>query len=96
MNLRGFLRQEISLERKISENDWGDATYSAPKIFPARKELKQKRVVSASGGEEITSTTRLLLVDQVALGDKVDGEQVVAVESIVDVSGKTLGYTAYL
>lgn len=96
MNTRHFLRQQVTVERSTGETEWGDSSYSAPEILPARKELKQGRVVSASSGEVISSTTRLWMADQVALGDKVDGEQVVAVESIVDRGGKTLGYACYL
>lgn len=95
MNLKGFLRQTISWESKTGESDWGDSTYAAPVSLVARVEEKQRRVLNAAGNE-VLSETRVMLVDEVAVGDRLDGKQVQARESIVDVGGNTLGWTVFL
>lgn len=95
MNLRGFLKQTTSWEAKTGENDWGDPTYAAAVSLPARVEEKQRRVLNASGNE-VLSETRVMLVDEVAVGDRLDGSVVQARESIVDVGGNTLGWTVFL
>lgn len=96
MNLRGFLRQTTSWEAKTGENDWGDPAYATAVSLPARVEEKQRRVLNASGNEVLFSETRVMLVDEVAVGDRLDGKQVQARESIVDVGGNTLGWTVFL
>lgn len=102
MNLRGFLRQTTLWEAQVKDgsgdpvlNDWSEPTYAAPASLPARVEEKQRRVLNASGNE-VLSETRVMLVDEVAVGDRLDGSQVQARESIVDVGGNTLGWTVFL
>lgn len=95
MNLKGFLKQTTSWEAKTGESDWGDPTYAAPVTLRARVEEKQRRVLNAAGNE-VLAETRVMLVDEVAVGDRLDGKQVQARESIVDVGGNTLGYTVFL
>lgn len=47
-------------------------------------------------GSEVLSTSRVMTVEELQLGDLVNGREVQARESIVDVAGKTLGWTLYL
>lgn len=95
MNIKGFLKQTVSYEPKTGASDWGDSTFGAPITLPARVEEKQN-MVRAAGGIEVLSTTRIMLVQEVQVGDRLNGLEVQGRESIVDVSGKTLGWTVYL
>lgn len=95
MNLQGFLRQTVSWEAKTGESDWGDATFGDPVTLPARVEERQN-MVRAAGGLQVLATTKVMLVQEVAIGDRINGLDVQARESIVDVGGNVLGWTVYL
>lgn len=95
MNLQGFLHQTTSWEARVSENEWGDPIYASAVELQARVEEKQRRVLNAAGNE-VLSETRIMLVDEVDVGDRLDGAEVQARESIVDVGGNILGYTVFL
>ena len=95
LNLRGFLKQTISLERLTGVDDWGTPSFAPAVTLPARKEEKQK-LVRSTDGAEVLATTRVLVVDEVVIGDRIDGRDVQARESVVDVGGRLLGWTVYL
>lgn len=97
MNLRGFLKQTVRYERKADTDEWGSPSYEPEVTVPARIEEKQK-LVRDGDGTEVLATTRVLLLaePEPRIGDHVNGQDVQARESIVDVGGTLLGWTVYL
>lgn len=73
----------------------GQATLTPARQIPARIEEKQKQVRDSTGSE-ILATTRVMLVEEVKVGDRINGRPVVARENIVDVGGRVLGWTVFL
>lgn len=95
MNLKGFLRQTVSYERRTGEDDWNYPTFDDPVTLPARVEEKQN-LVRAAGGQQVLATTKVMLAQEVQIRDRINGLDVQARESIVDVSGRILGWMAFL
>lgn len=95
MNIKGFLRQTVAWQQKTGENEWGNAAYASPVVLPARVEKKQN-MVRSPGGTEILATTRVMLIQEVDIGDTLDGQEVQARENLVDIQGRVLGWVAFL
>jgi hypothetical protein len=95
VNIRRFLRQQVSYEARVSVDDWNRPTFAPAVTLPARVEETQAQVRSP-GGVLVMATTRVMLAREVYIGDKINGLEVQARKSIVDIAGKTLGWTVYL
>jgi hypothetical protein len=93
--ISGFTNQTVSYEKRTGKSNYTGITYAPAVEIPARKELRQTRVRNAQGSE-VLSTTYVLTEHSVALGDKIDGLEIQALESIVNKGGRLLGYEAYL
>ncbi len=94
-NLGKYLKQSVTVRRRGSRDFYGEITYEDPVTLPARLEEKQNMVRNNQGTENL-STTRVMTVAELKVGDLVNGLEVAARESIVDISGRTLGWTTYL
>jgi hypothetical protein len=96
VDLRRFLKQTVSYQRKTGENDRSEPLFGEPaRTLPARVDEEQ-RAVRGAGGVEVVSTTNVMLVEEIQVGDKIDGLDVQARESMVDIDGATVGWIAYL
>lgn len=87
--------QTVSLERYSGTNAYGEATYETAEDIPARIEEKQNLKRDQQGVERLFST-RVLTVEEVALGDLINGNTVEARENIVDFFGEIMGWRSYL
>ena len=93
MNLAPLLRQQVQWTVRSSTNDRGDPSYAAPTTVPGRAVGKLKDVI-AKDGEVVTASTQFTLLDEPAIGDLLDGREVIAVSTLVAFNGSTAGYSA--
>jgi hypothetical protein len=90
-----YANQTVTLERKSGTNDYGDASYDDPVTISARYEPRSGLRRSITG-DEVAVESLVLTEIPLSLGDLVEGSSVRRVETIVDKSGRILGYQAYL
>ena len=57
---RGF-KDTVTIEAYVSQNAYGEPTYGSPTTYPARVEIKSRRI-AGSGGVEIAARGRVLLL----------------------------------
>lgn len=94
--ISGFTNQTATLRVKLPGGDgFGGDAYGEPETVRCRKERRQQWV-SDPNGVQVKSTTYVLTERVLNVGDEIDGRRIVAVEDVVDKSGKTLGSESYL
>lgn len=96
MNRSDFVRmlhQRICWEQTSGTSNRGDRTYGAPVTVRGRASAKLRDVFS-NAGEVTTVTTQVLMLEQPAIGDLLDGREVVTVTQLVDYRGQLVGYQA--
>ena len=71
----------------------GEPVY-APAVSLACRSVDKSKNIIAKDGETITVTASVTLFDPVAIGDLLDGREVVGLNSLVTVGGATIGYQA--
>jgi hypothetical protein len=90
----------VSWRARTGQGDWGDAAFSAPVTIRAYVQEELRRVRSP-GGDELTATTAVKVVEPASVGDRLtlegqtEEQDVVARESI-NHRGRTIGYWCYL
>lgn len=89
--LTSWLNQTVSWESLTSTDAWNTPTYGAPSTIAARKE-ESRREASGPGGLEIRQGNLVWVEEDIAVGDKVDGEIVQGRNSLTDMDGITVGY----
>lgn len=95
MELTPYLNQECSYQSVDTIQETGDKTYKSAVTVATRRVSKAKRE-EANGKEKIINVTEYLLEDIVpVLGDKIDGEEILAVEELVDFDGTIIGYRCF-
>jgi len=72
LNLRGFLKQKVTIERKAGTNPYGETSYSPPEQIPALFQ-PDDGLIRTSTGQEVQAESSLLTVGRVNLGDLVSG-----------------------
>lgn len=87
--------QVVTLQRKSGTDSFGKVTYSGPVEIRARYVEKQQRIVNPQG-VEVTSSAEVTVVNEVAIGDKINTRTVQGRETVVSKPGKTLGLRLYL
>lgn len=97
--MKKYLKQTVAVTTQTTPGGgfYGDSpppTY-ATRTVPARKTIKQNEVRSA-GGTEVIASTEVWLLDEVAIGDTIDGEAVQDRENVIDKNGRVLFWRAYL
>lgn len=97
MDIAADLNGTVVWEAKTGEDDWGNPSHDPPVELPAFVDEAMRRVRTASG-DEVTSTTTVLVAPTPGpnLGDRIDGRDVVARESITDIDGENRGWWLYL
>lgn len=96
MNLTRFLFQTVTWQQVASTNDRDDPTYAAGVSLAARK-MQRLRDVIGKDGEVTTATNEILLGpngSSVSVADLIDGREVVAIQTRVDIHGNVVGYLA--
>ncbi len=93
MDISYLLRQTVSWATVASIGERGDITWNAPTTVAARV-VQKRRDLFAKNGEVVTTTSSVTMLAQPSIGDALNGREVVSVDSLVDASGATVGYTA--
>ena len=89
--LTSWLNQRVSWEALTSEDAWEGSTYSDAVTIVARKE-EGVREVAGPGGLERHQINTVWVAQDVALGDRIDGEIVQGRTSLTDMDGSIVGY----
>jgi hypothetical protein len=89
-----LLRQQVTWQVRTGLDSRSDPTYATAKNVPARVVLKTHDVIGKDG-ENVTATTCYTLTVQPAIGDLLDGREVVVVNGMTTVGGDTIGYQAF-
>jgi hypothetical protein len=94
--IRRFTNQRVRYRPAAGEDPrTGRTILGDEREIPARYE-EHHRLVRTNDGSEVTATTEVLMLEEPALGSRIEGREVIARESIVDKGGRVLGWTAYL
>lgn len=93
MNLAQLLHQTVQWEARASLDDRDDATY-APAVPLQARSAGQVKDVIGKDGEVTTTVNAVMLLQEVGIGDLLDGREVITIVSMVDVAGNTIGYRA--
>jgi hypothetical protein len=91
VNVDRWLNQSVSWEAFSSGDGWEGNTYADAVTIPARKEA---RVIETAGpgGLEVRQANTIFVTEDVAVGDKIDGEIVQGRDSGTLISGSTVLY----
>lgn len=95
MNLAGLLAQSVSWQAIVATDDRDDPTYGSIVTLSARK-VQRLRDIIGKDGEITTATNQITLPADatVAVGDLIDGREVIAISDMVTYAGATVGFTA--
>lgn len=90
-----YLNQSVQWEKCAGHDEYGKAEYDAIREIKARKVDMQKLITDDYGRQTIAKTV-VLTTEDVSVGDLIDGDKVVSVESAIDRWGRVVGKQAYL
>ena len=95
MDISRLLGQRVSWEAITSTNDRDDPTYAQPVSLACRKVQRLKDLIGRDG-EVTTATNQITLPPSatVAIGDRLDGREVIALSDMVDFAGISSGLQA--
>lgn len=93
--ISGFANQAVELEKAGGTDGSGDHVPGEKRTIRARFEpaFGSKRTAT---GELVEVESYVLSEAEIALGDRIEGSEVVRVETIIGKNGKVLGYEAWL
>ena len=95
MQITQYLQQECNYQTVTTELATGDKQYGDVQVIPCRKVTKLKKE-ETKGVDRMLNVTEYLLEDVVpALGDLIDGDEILAMEDIIDFDGSTIGYRVF-
>ncbi len=86
-----LLKHVVSWERQTSADAWGTVGHEDPVNIPAFKTART-REVTGPGGLEIHSIWEIATLEEVLVGDKLDGQVVQGVAGRTSLDGETVGY----
>lgn len=95
MDITRLLVQSVSWEAVATTNDRDDPTYGPAVVIPARKVQRLKDLIGKDG--EVTTAANQVTFGafvNVAVGDLLDGREVIALTTMVDYRGVTIGQVA--
>lgn len=95
MDISRLLNQSIAWEAVASTNDRDDPIYASPVTLPCRVIARLKDIIGKDG--EVTTATNQITIPtsaSVSVGDLLGGREVVAITTMVDYSGNTVGQQA--
>ena len=92
--LAPWLKQSVSWEAFTGGDDWEGRQYPTTRTISARKEEARNEAFAATGPEVRQAYTIWVNPAEadVKVGDRIDGEVVVARNSLVDLDGRLVGY----
>lgn len=85
-----YLNQTVQWEKCSGHDEYGKAKYEDAKEVMVRKVDAQKLVVD-DYGKQIVANTTVLTTEDISVGDLIDGDRIVSVESAVDRWGRVVG-----
>lgn len=88
------LRQSVSYRQALSQDERADRTYGEAFDVQARKVSISKDMI-AKDGEMTAAQNRVTLLFEPSIGDQLDGDEVIRVDSLTDYRGVTVGWQAY-
>ncbi len=95
MNVLRLLRQSVAWQPVTSVNGRDDPVYGVAVAVPARKVQRLKDLIGKDG-EVTTATNQITLGPSVtvSVGDLLDGREVIAISTMTDYRGATVGQQA--
>ena len=95
MEITGILNQSVVWKAVASTDDRDDPTYASPVTLSCRKVQRLKDLIGKDG-EVTTATNQITLAanSTVAIGDLLDGREVVALVDMVTIQGQSVGHMA--
>lgn len=94
MNLTRLLKQTVEWEGQTPADAYGQRMYLFPTTLICRKTPVSKQFLTKEGELLITSI-QTITIDPVAIGDLLDGREVIEVSAMVDIDGSTIGYKSF-
>ncbi len=91
MNIKPFLKQTATYQaRTQTHTAWGDASYEPPVQIKVRRTQKMKTVRKQNEWRTLLMT-QYMTAHNVKPGDRIDGEEIWAVEDLRGLDGKLIG-----
>jgi hypothetical protein len=97
-----YCNQTVSFQKKQYDasgdakyDEYGEPLFSSAKSILVRKTGVTKRVLNAQGNETISQVT-VMTMDDVSVGDKIDGKTVINIQEAVDFDGNFVGKLVHL
>jgi len=90
-----YLNQKCVYLAANGVDRYGNANYKRSREIKCRKEYATK-LVRKNNGDEVISNVTVITLQQVKPLDKIDGEEVISVSSMVTRSGRVIGWECYL
>ena len=96
MRLNRYTNQDVQYTPFAEGRDpYGERTMGTTRTIKGRKEEKQN-VVRNQYGAELLSSAVVLTIEEIQLGELLDGLEVQARENYVDRRGNVVGWRSYL
>lgn len=95
MDISRYLNQKAQHRRASGRDEWGNAVQESQRTIPVRRTTKARQR-SSKGELALVSATEYMTNERIAVGDLLDGEEVQAVEEIIDFDGSYIGCKAFL
>ena len=93
MKITPFLNKTATYEARQGEDGWGKHQFAAPKQIRVRITTKYK-LLKTKTGHEFINVTEYMTEQPLKLGDRIDSNELQAVESIEDLKN-TIGWLGY-
>lgn len=95
MQITGFLKQTATHEPLLPTTDaWGDQKYG-PAVEIAVRKTRSEKASRKGQSYKVDYQTKYLTAVLVNNGDRLDGQEILQVEDIVDFAGNRIGTTSY-
>ena len=92
--ITNYANQSLTWKKVSSINEYNEPTYSTSTI-KGRKQTGFKLIRNAQG-QEVTSSASVYTKSAISPNDLIDGQQIIAVESAITISGSVGFYKGYL
>ena len=94
MKITQYLNQTAQYEERLDSLDgWGQQSFNPPITIKCRYQTKHK-LLKTKAGHEFIPVTEYMTEQPLKLGDRIDGQELQAVESIQDFK-RTIGWKGY-
>lgn len=90
-----YLNDDLYLEKQIGMDEYGKLSYEASVSIKGRKVGNTRKTINKEG-EIISTNTYVLTTEDVSVGDKIDGEEVVDIKEVKDRWGNKVAVELYL